>query len=171
MPLIRGELVRLPKDRHLQLVAELRKAIEEPSPIGPAIFEIPFAGTRYDILVVWEQWEDVQPDERSEVIFEAYSGRSVEIAQAMGVTYQEAMQDHLLPYQIEPRPRPGEVAPAELRAAMLGEGAISVGKERLELRFPTRRMANAAYERLETKAPAGRWSFVVDDANFADHFS
>ncbi len=162
MPLIHGEVARLPNEVRSQLVDDLRRVVEDPSRPGPVIFEIPFAGPRYDVMVVWERWKGAQPDERAEIISEAYAGRAVAIAQAMGLTYEEATKDHLLPYQIEPHASEGEADPTELRNAMLEEGAISRSEKTVELGFPTSAMARAAHERLRKKVPSGSWKYVVE---------
>ena len=170
MPLIREDVVRLPREQRLQFVSDLQNVIQNPSAIGPVIFEIPFAGSRYDVMVVWDKWKGIRPDERAEIISEAYSDRTVDVGHAMGVTYDEAMQDHLLPYQIQPCAREGEADPAKLRKAMLDEGAISLGEGKLELRFPTSGMAKAAYDRLTKNIPAGHWALVVDNANALERY-
>jgi hypothetical protein len=164
MPVIRQAIDRLPKEQRSLLLDELRKTLEDPKYSalgGPVIFEIPFTGTRYEVLVVWDQWEGVQPDERTEIISEAYGDGSIEIAQAMGVTFIEAAEDHLLPYEVRPRDRgEGEANRANLRKAMMEEGAIARGEDVCLLRFPTRRMAEEAYERLNSKMPEGCWILV-----------
>ena len=162
MPIIRDEPIRLPTKRHEQLLDELRKAMTDPSSGGPVIFEIPFTGTIYDVMVVWDLWEGVQPDERTDIISEAYRdcGRRVEIAQAMGATFLEAVEDHLLPYEVRPYRGKGGADSADLFKAMMEEGAIARGEDICLLRFPTSRMAEAAYERLNQKMPEGRWNIV-----------
>jgi hypothetical protein len=163
MPIIRDEPIRLPREAHERLSDELRKAITDPSPGEPVIFEIPFTGTLYDVMVVWGLWEGVQPDERTAIISEAYrdSGVRVEIAQAMGVTHDEALQDRLLPYAVTPCTHEGEVEPSVLRQAMLEEGAIALTEDRVDLRFPTMRMAESAHHRLCEKVPKGYWAIAV----------
>jgi hypothetical protein len=160
MPIIRDEPIRLPLKRHEQLLDELRKAMTSPSSGEPVVFEIPFTGTLYDVMVVWNLWEGVQADERTDIIAAAYRdcGRRVEIAQAMGVTYNEAMADHLLPYQVQPQAEPED---AEVQQAMLAEGAIPLGKGKCDLRFPNMRMAEAAHRRLVQKMPKGYWAIVT----------
>ena len=163
MPVIRQAIDRLPKEQRSLLLGELRKTLEDPkysAQDGPVIFEIPFTGTRYEVLVVWDQWEGVQPDERTEIIVEAYGDGSVEIAQAMGVTFYEAAEDHLLPYEVVPYRGEGRADRADLRKAMMEEGAIARGEDVCLLRLPTRRMADAALERLNKKMPEGRWGLV-----------
>lgn len=163
MPVIRQAVVRVPKERRSLLLEELKKTLKDPenSPLGgPVVFEIPFAGTRYEVLVVWEQWEGVQPDERTEIISEAYGDGSIEIAQAMGVTFLEAAEDHLLPYEVRPYRGAGGVDPAKLNKVMIEEGAIARGEDVCLLRFPTSRMAESAHERLNMKMPEGRWTLI-----------
>lgn len=163
MPVIRQDIDRLPKERRLHLLNELRMEIQNPknsAPGGPTIFEIPFVGTRYEIMVVWDKWEGVQPDERTEIINEAYGGSPIEISQAMGVTFYEAAEDHLLPYEVLPYRGKGGGNRNDLFKAMLEEGAIARGEDVCLLKFPTSRMAEAAYERLNKKIPEGQWTIV-----------
>jgi hypothetical protein len=165
MPVIRQAVDRLPKERRSLLLEEVKNTLQDPanSPIGgPVVFEIPFTGTRYEVLVVWDRWEGVQPDERTEIISQAYGDASTEIAQAMGVTHDEALSDHLLPYAVQPCVREGEANLDNLRKAMLEEGAIDLGQGKVDLRFPTMRMAETALQRLCTRLPQGCWSLVVD---------
>lgn len=173
MPVIRDtarETTQVPSSRRSKLLNTLRQVLDEPGTCGgPVVFEIPLAGLRHDVLVVWEEWDGVQPDERTDIIVEAYSTCSntrIEIAQAMGVTRDEAIRDHLLPYLIQPCAREGEVSLDDLREAMLKEGGISLGENKVDLRFPTRPMAEAAFERLRKEMPTGYWSLAEEHYNF-----
>ena len=153
-------------EQHSSLCEELKKTLDDPqySPRdNPVVFEIPFTGTRYEVVVVWSRWKDVQPDERTDIINEAYrsSGRQLDIAQAMGSTYDEAIGDRLLPYAVHPHAREGEADFNELHKAMLEEGAIDLGEDKVDLRFPTKRMAETALERLQKNHPKGHWGLVL----------
>ena len=68
------------------------------------IFEIPVEQPdRIDVLVVWQEWENVPSMERTNIILEAYTEKDDKLAQAVGVTYEEAMEQQLLPYAVVSR--------------------------------------------------------------------
>lgn len=141
-----------------QLSAELAGQATEN---GPVVFEIPLDLTdKMDVLVVWESWKDVPSEVRSEVILEAYKDKKDKISQALGVTYQEAIDGRLLPYAVLPMTRRGEVDPETLKAAMLKQGGFALEGGKVDLRFPTLSMAQEAHRRLCDEAPKGYWSIV-----------
>ncbi len=164
MPVIRGEsnVIPLSPERRrsflLRLGSELRG---ETTANGPVIFEIPLEQSdRIDVLVVWQEWENVRSEDRTDLILESYGNQRERIAQALGVTYAEATEQHLLPYSVVPMNRRGEVDPTAVRDAMLHEGGIPLSGEEVDLRFPTMRMAKAAHHRLCERLPRGYWSIV-----------
>jgi hypothetical protein len=164
MPIIRGEArVRtMPNERRQALVAQLgRELAGTPTEDPPVIFEIPLAGLeKFDVLVLWPRWHEVDADTRTALILEASGNRRDEIAQALGVTYDEAMEQQLLPYAVVPMIRQGEVDQAELRALMLAVGGIALPNGRVDLRFPTPGMAETAHRYLCQRLPQGYWSIV-----------
>lgn len=175
MPVIRGpsHTAPLQPNRRQDLLEGLTRELSgETIPHGPVIYEIPLKGTDgVDILVVWDEWEGVRSQERSDLIEAAYAqsrGRAAEadspkyIAQALGVTYQEAIAQNLLPYAVVPMFRQGEAEPAELRRAMREEGGIFLPDGTVVLRFPAISMAEAAHRRLMERLPQGYWSMVQD---------
>jgi hypothetical protein len=130
---------------------------------GPVIFEIPFeeAG-KIEPLVVWDQWEGVRPIDRTKLIYEAYGEHQETLGQAVGVTRDEAMQDDLLPYEVlftHDFPKywelsgGGEAGRQKVQMAMIEEGATRLPDGRVELRCPTKAMADAACNRLREKLP------------------
>lgn len=128
---------------------------------NPLIFEIPLErldGTadRIDVLVVWDAFRDVRSDERTALILDAYGGQAEKVAQAMGATLDEAMEQGLLPYRIVHIQWPDEFDSAEMNGALLDEGAFELGGH-LELYLPTRKMAEAALVHLNQRVPNGRW--------------
>jgi hypothetical protein len=128
---------------------------------GPVVFEIPLDQTdKMDVLVVWEAWKDVPSEIRSDVILEAYKDKKDTISQALGVTYQEANDQNLLPYAVLPMARRGEVDPETLKAAMLKQGGFALEGGKVDLRFPTRTMAQEAHRRLCDEVSKGYWSMV-----------
>jgi hypothetical protein len=128
---------------------------------GPVVFEIPLDQIdKMDVLVVWEAWKDVPSEIRSDVILEAYKDKKDAISQALGVTHQEANDQTLLPYAVLPMARRGEVDPETLKAAMLKQGGFTLEGGKVDLRFPTRTMAQEAHRRLCDEVPKGYWSMV-----------
>jgi hypothetical protein len=162
MPVIRGQsrATALTADHRNALLERLKSELAgKATPDGPLIFEIPLEySDSIDILVVWQAFEGIRSEDRSGLILEAYNEQQGRIAQALGVTYEEAMEQQLLPYAVVPMVRPGDGDPAELREAMLAEGGIRRPGERVDLRFPTMAMAQAAQQRLCERLPGGYWS-------------
>jgi hypothetical protein len=140
-----------------QLSNELAQATEK----GPVVFEIPLDQTdKMDVLVVWEAWKDVPSEARSEIILEAYKDKKGKISQALGVTNQEAIDQHLLPYSVVPMARSGEADSDKLKSAMLAEGGLAFENGKVDLRLPTLRMAKESHQRLCDALPKGYWSIV-----------
>jgi hypothetical protein len=164
MPVIRGEptTTALSEDRRTVLLQQLTdersgKSIEN----GPVIFEIPLEGSsKMDVMVVWEVFKDLHAEDRTALILEAYQEQKNVISQALGVTYAEALDQQLLPYAVLPMSRPGEADAAELRKRMLEQGGICIAGEKVDLRFPTMAMAEAAHRKLSKQLPNGYWSIV-----------
>jgi quinol monooxygenase YgiN len=82
------------------MIAQLAKELAgETTEQGPVVFEIPLEGTeKFDALVVWEKWKDISSPIRSEIILAAYKEKKELVAQPLGVTYKEAVDQNLLPY-------------------------------------------------------------------------
>ncbi len=142
-----------------QLAKEVRGEVTDK---GPVIFEIPLSGgEKFDALVVWEKWKekDVPTQTRSEMILAAYGDRKDKIALPLGVTYKEAMEQNLLPYAVVPITK-GEVPAAELKAAMMKQGAFVLENDRVDLRLPTMEMAKEIHQKLVDQIPNGYWSIV-----------
>jgi hypothetical protein len=162
MPVIRGrsKANALTPERREQLREQLTGELSgQRIPGGPLIFEIPLEQSdKMDVIVVWNEFEGLWAEDRSQVILDAYQDQRDRISLAMGVTYQEAIDQQVLPYMVVPMTRRGEVDPAELRRAMLEEGGIALGDEKVDLRFPSLAMAEAAHQRLRDRLPQGYWS-------------
>lgn len=171
MPVIRGQArgPSLSDDQRNALLQKLGNELAgKSSTTGravfdtPLIFEIPLErldGTldRIDVLVVWDAFRSLRSEERTGLILDAYGNREDSISQAVGVTHDEMMDQALLPYRMMHIERPGEVDPNEINNAMLDEGGFMIGGN-AELLLPTRRMAEAAQERLYERVPNGRWA-------------
>ena len=77
MPVIRssGQLqAEISRDT---LVEQLTKElIGEAQAQGPLIFEVPIANNdTFHVIVVWDAWEGVSPEDRSSIILDAYKKR------------------------------------------------------------------------------------------------
>lgn len=163
MPVFRGpiQVSRVTPEQRQQVAAQLAKELVEQTPDGPIIFEIPLEHQqRFDVLVVWNAWEPFNSTERSNLILQAYQGRDLQIAQALGVTYQEALEQQLLPYAVQPMVRRGEVDDDKLRQEMLAAGGVRLANGKVDLRFPTMSLAEQAHKRLRDVLPMGYWSIV-----------
>jgi hypothetical protein len=149
-------------EQRKQVAEQLAKELSgQPTPNGPIIFEIPLESQgRIDVLVVWEAWKPFSSTDRSNMILEAYKDTKLQIAQALGVTNQEAVEQQVLPYAVLPMIRRGEVNEDEVREAMLAEGGILLDNGKVELRFPTMSLAEQAHRHLTDALPKGYWSIV-----------
>jgi hypothetical protein len=96
------------------------------------------------------------------MILEAYKtvDAKAQIAQALGVTYQEAIEQQALPYAVVPMIRRGEINEEEVKKAMIGEGGFALANGKVDLRFPTMLLAEQAHKRLADAMPKGYWSIV-----------
>ena len=164
MPVIRGEAqVSVITAAQRQKIAEqLAKELKgERTQDGPVIFEIPFEQQdRIDVLAVWDAWKPFGSTDRSNMILEAYKGSNHQIAQALGVTYQEAIEQQVLPYAVLPMIRRGELNEEKVKTAMLDEGGFALENGTVDLRFPTMPLAERAHKRLVDILPKGYWSIV-----------
>jgi hypothetical protein len=164
MPVIRGI------SKSASLTSERRKALRDElidelsgksSTDGPLIFEIPLEQSdKIDVIVVWNAFDGVRAEDSTGLILDAYTDRKVEIALAMGVTYHEAVAQHLLPYTVVPMMKRGQVEPAALNKAMMEQGGVALSNGKVELRFPTMAMAEEAHQRLSERLPEGYWSIL-----------
>jgi hypothetical protein len=162
MPVIRGILKpsSLTPERERELLDKLILELSgELSPDGPVIFQIPLEqSNKFDVIVVWNAFEGLRPEESTKLILDAYGDQKEQIALAMGATYREAVAQHLLPYSLVPMTKRSQVDPAELRKAMLEAGGIALSNEKVDLLFPTMAMAQAAHQRLSEQLPDVYWS-------------
>lgn len=153
------------------LVDELAHELAQSSESGqPVIDEQHFPSTgRARVTVLWDKWDDVPHEERAGIILDAYEkaeGQAAReaIALAVGLTFPEAEEAGMLPYQVIPLLRKGDpVSVEECHRAMIDEGAsllIRPGKP--ELRFATEAQAKASVARLARKLPGSEpvWAVV-----------
>lgn len=162
------------------LLTKLKNERKKSTEGGPVIFEIPLGTDCFDVLVVWQEWAAVQSaEDRTRLILDAYGDEQEKIAQALGVTYEEAMQQRLLPYIIvSTLEREHKFARlvcnrdeieverllSDIRKDKRAKGGIVLPENRVELRFPTRAMADDACKKLcaaDTEYKR-RWQVVTE---------
>lgn len=166
MPVIRGQLQEsvVTDEQRRQAAEQLENELSGQQTLnGPVIFEIPFEQQeRIDVLVVWDAWRPFRSTERSDMILAAYQklGAPSPIAQALGVTYQEAIEQQVLPYAVVPMVRRGELDEEQVKQSMVAEGAFTLPDGKVDLRFPTLALAEQAHKRLTDALPQGYWSIV-----------
>lgn len=170
MPVIRipAERYELPAEDRRALVEQIARELQgDTTEGGPVIYEIPLEGMdKFDALVIWERWRGMPSHLRSEIILDAYKRRKNKVAQPLGLTYQEAITQMVLPYAVVPMARVGEASLEELKAAMLRQGGIALEGGKVDLRFPTLRMAEQAHRQLCDELPRGYWSLVESPHGF-----
>lgn len=162
MPVIRGTPPQtIAPEKRAALEQRLADEIRGPSSAGgPVIFEVPFGRTgKLDVLVVWEEWEGVRSEDRSDVILDVYRQlrQDDKIAQALGVTFLEAADQQLLPYEIISTGR-ATADPDAVRTAMIEAGAFVRPNGKPFLRLPTRDIAEAVLGNLQEKLPTANWA-------------
>jgi hypothetical protein len=164
MPVFRDEAVAtvFTAEQRKAVVDQLTRELDgETTPNGPVIFEISLVPPdRFDVLVVWDAWEPLGSQDRSNIILQAYDGRGLKIAQALGVTYQEAVEQQVLPYAVIPMARPEEADTERLKREMVAEGGFTLANGKVDLRFPTMTLAERAHRLLSQRLPQGYWSIA-----------
>ena len=182
MPVIRidSTTTTIPAEKRASYLATLKGEFVKGTDRGPVIFEIPLGTDCFDVLVVWQDWADWPTEDRTRLILDAYDeDRREQIAQALGVTFEEAMQQQLLPYTIvstlEREPKmaylvcgrdEGKVKELmeEIRKAKLANGGIVFPDGKVELRFPKRSMLDSVFAKLTTVAKDLYWRVEMDVA-------
>lgn len=169
MPVIRGRSTekKLPDDRRKSLLEQLVAEREgKPTPGGPVIFEIPLdEPEKLDVMVVWDQWEGVRSEDRTQLIKAAYQDKADLLALALGVTYQEAIEQGVLPFRVRlkfgPQPKFTE---KQVRTAYLSVGGFAGPEGIVELRFPTQSTAEEAVKQLQKRLSGSQWVVSYADA-------
>ena len=162
MPVIRGRLnvTRLSDERRRSLLHRL-VAERNGGPVqgGPVIFEIPLdQPDKLDVMVVWDEWEGVRSEDRTELINEAYKDRPGVLTLALGVTYDEAIEQGVLPFRARLRfVKQPSFTEEQLRTACLSSGGFLRPEGIMELRFPTQTIAEEAVQQLKERLPGSEW--------------
>jgi hypothetical protein len=148
-----------------RLADELRSNRESGQPV---IYEQLFPSDRLRITVIWDEWDHLLPEERTEVILRAYDqaegpGYRDRIALASGLTIPEAHAAGMLPVQIIAALRSGDpVTSEQCRQAMIEEGASTLlAPDRPQLRFANLERAEAARKRLIQRLPKSDPVWVI----------
>jgi len=156
---------------HPQLVGDLRRELADSREFGqPLIIEEPFARTEERrVTVVWDRFARLDHEERTLVILDAYDqdqqGALPRIAVALGYTFPEGEDEGVLPYEVAPNLRTGDVVTAdECYQAMIQLGASTLrDPRRPSLSLPTAEVANKYIQRLIEILPKSRevWSIYA----------
>jgi len=156
-----------------RLVDDLAKELRENRESGqPVIREERFPRTgKLRVDVLWDEWRDVPHELRVQVIRAAYlsaEGESYvgDLALVTGLTFPEAYEAGMLPFQVAPSIREGDpVTLDQCREAMLAEGASELFPGgSLRLRFASWDEAEAAKRRLVARLPGSEpvWKIEPD---------
>jgi hypothetical protein len=162
MPVIRSQpgSQGLPETKRALLLNSLVAELEGNAPPGgPVIFEMPIPQSdKIDVMVIWQDWQDIRPDDRAALIKDAYREKIDRLSLILGLTLQEAIDEGVLPYRVRMRfQQQPKFADEVLRDALLSAGASRGPEGDLVLRFPTPEIAEAARQRLSEKLPGGEW--------------
>ena len=170
MPRIRHGLEQTDPLRHPDLRDRLVDELRSERAAGqPRIDERHFPGSNaIRVIVIWDEWDPVPDDERTEIILQAYEqveGKDFRdrISVAVGLTTFEAADFGMLPYQVELALRNGDpVRPEQCREAMIEQGAsVLRGRDRLQLRFATLEEAEDCIRRLVERLPASKQVWII----------
>jgi hypothetical protein len=119
------------------------------------------------IRVIWDRWEGVADEERTQAIVDAYASHErdapgPEITMAIGLTPDEALASGNLEWLVEMDPAAngdGE----QLRRALAAEAARTLlGSRTSKLRYATKDAALAACRRLRAAVPDSTWIVIRD---------
>lgn len=149
-----------------ELVGELKNSRESGQ---PRIEEQCFPKTgAIRVTAIWDKWLPLSDEERSTVIRHAYEeveGKEFRdrIALAIGLTFPEAFESGLLPFQIMSAVRKGDPVTSEQCAnAMIAQGASLLFEPGSpQLRFATEEEAEACRQRLIQALPGSEQVWVI----------
>lgn len=157
MPIIKGTeraFTSLDPLKRDELTAAIRRELHGENTLGgPVIFEIPLDDSgRMDVIVVWNEFESLRSHDREWLIMNAYGpDQGAQIAQVIGVTVAEAIEQDLLPYSVYPVGAASATSNTIIADAMREMGAMTLPDGNLELRLPTLAIARQVRVRLEEK--------------------
>jgi hypothetical protein len=150
-------------NQHPELVRELQLELQNNREFGqPLILEEPFARSEeLRITVVWDKFDGIDDDERARIILAAYQRSDApptKIAVALGLTFPEAADDGLLPYDVVPNWRASDPVSLErCFGAMKKLGASTLRNPiEPELRCATAEQAGACVSQLVQVLPESK---------------
>lgn len=156
----------LNEEQRKELVDELRSQLNDEEPESrPIIFEMPLEGSnKIDVIVVWDSLNNIPYEERDLIVREAYGDTAQQIAQVSGLTCQEAIEQHWLPYAVRPLLRKDELKDKadKVRREMLEAGGIPLPDGHVDLRFPTMKMAEEAHRKLVDMDAKAYWTLMTE---------
>ena len=155
------------RDLARQLADELKSGRESGQPM---IDEAMFPAGTLRVAVIWDAWDRLPLEERTDIILQAYEWAEghdyrEKIALASGLTVPEAHSAGMLPFQIIPALRREDpFTPEQIREAMIEEGAtVLFGADRPQLRSATREEAEAVRHRLARRIPRSEQVWVITE--------
>jgi hypothetical protein len=157
-----------------RLADELKNNRESGQPI---IYKTELPNDKLRVTVVWDNWDRLPLEDRTEIILEAYGraeerGAAERVALASGVTVPEAYSAGMLPFQIITALRRDDpVTSEQCREAMIEEGASTLlGSDKPLLRFATLEEAERARMSLSQRLPNSEpvWVIAQDLARVED---
>ena len=162
-----------PSPKHERLVKKLGQELKAPTDnLQPLILEemVPSTRSRH-VRVIWDARKDLDDEQRSGVILDAYNDAegqqaAAEVTIATGLTPQEALALGMLPYQVVPTRRRTDVIPlADYQKVQAMEArATLLGPKAKELRYARLEDAKQALERLQQALPGSSWVVVQETA-------
>lgn len=162
MPRIQRKPEPLAHKGDVDLVAALVTELKQPKEFGqPMIDEEVFAKTNLiRVLVLWDRWWEIPEEARTDVIRQAYlQADGQETADRLvlinGLTFPEAYDDELLPFEVIALHRRGDkYSLEECAQAMINQGASILDRsDHPRLWFQTLQQAEECAERLKLSLP------------------
>lgn len=157
-------------DRFVHLLAQ--EFTSTSANIQPLILEelVPATNSRH-VRVIWDRWKDLDAEQRSAVIVDAYTQAegaqtATEIAIAEGFTPQEALALGLLPFKVVPLRKKSERIGMEAyeKAIKTEAGKTLLGPKAKDLRYARIEDAEQARQRLQQALPGSSWAVVQEMA-------
>ena len=159
--------------KHERYVKKLAQEFTTSSPnIQPIILEeqVPSTKSRH-VRVIWDAWEDLTDEQRSDVIVDAYTRAegpeaAAEITLAEGMTPHEALALGMLPFKVVlARRKTDAVSMADYQVALNAEARNTLlGPKAKELRYARVEDAEQALQRLKHALPGSSWAVVQESA-------
>jgi hypothetical protein len=158
-----------PRPETGDLVERLADELKKKREFGqPVIDEEHYPAGTIRVVVVWDEWDRLPPEDRTTAILQAYERAEGaeyrdKIALATGLAVPEAHAAGMLPFEVIPALRSSDpVTMEQCREAMIAEGASKLfGANILKLLFATHDEAEAARRRLAERLPGSDQVWVI----------